>query len=137
MAIDLKSAMEQGKIKFLKSDLEARDIHNDNNEFQEMDYSEKAHILKPFVETSEFEREITNLVTNQSPSTGRLHITNTQGNRKDRYSAVSYLYHIALQFERDILKPRTNGEGALNLAKAMMQASNKRNGFGGMRWGRR
>lgn len=89
MAIDLKSAMEQGKIKFLKSDLEARDIHNDNSEFLEMDPAERAHVLKPFVETSEFEREITNLVTSQSASTQRLIITNTKGNRKDRYRVAA------------------------------------------------
>lgn len=138
IALNFKSALDQGKVKLLKSDLEARDIYRDQSDFQELGIQEQAHILKPFIETSEFEREITNLISTQTATTKVMTITETPGNRKDRYSMCSYAYFVALQFERDILRPRKNGDSTLNLAKSMMSAmNNKANSFGGLRMGRR
>ena len=106
IAQDFQRVLSEQKIDFLISFAQAKDevlAHN-------MDYLStpdgyvQAMYEAPFLQTQKLISETTSLVVERKAQSGAIVVSETAGNRKDRYTSVSYGSYFATLLEKDLMQ---------------------------------
>jgi len=88
MANYTKTQFEKGKIKLLCSEIEGRDYLIDNEKSLKLDRDESNRMIASYFQTTRLIYEMTNL--EMEIKGGYIKLTEPSGQRKDRYSSLSY-----------------------------------------------
>jgi hypothetical protein len=65
---------------------------------------------RPYIETQALISEMISLEYTKSPTTGDIRVFETGGNKKDRYSSLSYGVYLASLLERDLVSNTSDYE---------------------------
>lgn len=91
-----KTQFEKKKIKLMCSEIEGRDYLMDNKDSLKLDSDENARIIANYFQTTRLIHEMINL--EMEIKSGFIKLSEPAGQRKDRYSSLSYcLYYIKLK----------------------------------------
>lgn len=93
-----KASLENHSTQFLVNELQGEDFLIDHMDYDKIkDENRKADLLMPYIQASLMQNEIIELEVSISPR-GYIKLSERSGNRKDRYSSVSYgIYYIKQQ----------------------------------------
>lgn len=98
IAVGFRDALRRGKIKLPVVESEAKDFLKTVKGFDKLPESVKNDLRMPYVHTTVLINETVNLEAERKDN-GDFKITEKAGNRKDRYTSLSYLNHLANELE--------------------------------------
>lgn len=101
-AILLREGFRSGSIRLLMTEYDGEDALNTLNGFAKLNTREKAAMLAPFINTTLLIGELINLQHEESQ--GKVRLFERAGERKDRYSSLSYNYWVSKQLENESRK---------------------------------
>lgn len=104
-ALGLREGLKSGRIRLLISEFDAEELLGEIKGYNNLNPSEKLKIQMPYVQTTLAIDEIIKLEHDES--SGLVKISEVAGNRKDRYSSLSYNYWVACQLESMARKRHT------------------------------
>lgn len=104
VAMGLKSALNENKIKLLINDIEGKDFLMDKMNYSKKSPEEQLYLLKPFIQTSILINEMVNL--EYEIKDGYVRVYETGRNRKDRFSSLAYANYLARILEEEMVKKR-------------------------------
>ncbi|MGP1411695.1 MAG: hypothetical protein ACTTKD_07660 [Peptoanaerobacter stomatis] len=96
-AIFLKDDIRTGKLNLLYDEYKGRETLCDIPKFFELKIEEQVRLIDPYIQTSLLVREMVEL--SYSNEKGLIKVFEKSGNRKDRYTALSYANYYANQLE--------------------------------------
>lgn len=106
MAISLKSAVQNKKLRLLMNDIEAKEKFVEKGLLKKST-DEQVETLKPFVQTTALVNELVNL--EYEIRSGKIKIKEVGNATKDRYSSVAYSNYFANILEQDLRKDDNKG----------------------------
>lgn len=112
IAMELRSALEKGRIKLLINEIEGKEYLIEKHGFMSKDPSEQAELLKPYIQTTALVNELVNL--EYEMRNGYVKVKEVGRNRKDRYSSLAYGNYYAKLIEQDLLKDKNNNNQAID-----------------------
>lgn len=101
-ALMLREGFRSGRIRLLTTEYEAEEALAEIKGYSNLDVSERAALMLPYINTTLLINELIKL--NHEESSGLVRLSERRGMRKDRYSSLSYNYYVSLQIEKDIRK---------------------------------
>lgn len=102
-AYSLRDCIERGKMRLLISEEEFEERMEKDKTYQELSLEDQLDLKMPYIQTSLLINELVNL---EYMTIGtEIKVKETSGNRKDRYSSLSYANQIANELERKLQKP--------------------------------
>lgn len=105
IALQLRTGIQNGKINFLISELDADEVlTNIYKGYDKLTQEEKIKLQEPYAQTTMAEYELVKL--GYSVVNGNIKVQEKSGMRKDRYSSIAYNYYVANQLELE-LRPQT------------------------------
>ena len=107
IAVTLKASLNNHTLKFLVNEFEGEDWLNENKNFQILEASEKVRLMYPYVQTTLTQMEIIKLQTEITRK--GIKLVEFGSNRKDRYSALSYMNLFIREKENELKKPKNRG----------------------------
>ena len=113
IAMKFKTTLQDNKIDFLIPFSKAQEeelpkIDEYNN--AALTVEEQLFYEKPYIETQELINETNNLICERKDQTGTIVVSEKGGNRKDRYTSVSYGNYFASLLEQDLLSSNASYE---------------------------
>src|SRR5690606_16215842 len=99
IAMELKSALEKGKLELLVNEIEGKEYLIEKHNFMSKSPEEQAELLKPYVQTTALVNEMVNL--EYEMKNGYVKVKEVGRNRKDRYSSLAYGNYYAKLIEQD------------------------------------
>jgi len=103
VALALRSGLQQGRIRLLMSEYDCESqLRQDFKNYDKMSPAERTALRLPYINTGLTATELVNLEYESTNNT--IKVREKPGCRKDRYSSLSYNYHIAQQIERSLEK---------------------------------
>ena len=107
IAVTLKASLNNHTLKFLVNEFEGEDWLNENKNFQMLEASEKVRLMYPYVQTTLTQMEIIKLQTEITRK--GIKLVEFGSNRKDRYSALTYMNLFIREKENELKKPKNRG----------------------------
>ncbi len=101
----LREAFRSGRIRLLCTEYDAENYLGEIKGYKSLSPSEKIKIQMPYINTTLLVDELTKLQYEESG--GKVKVYEKSGMRKDRYSALSYYYYVALQIENKVNKKQS------------------------------
>jgi hypothetical protein len=101
-AILLREGFRSGKIKLLVTEYDAERLLSDIKGYASLSQTEQLSLQMPYINTTLLINELVKLQHDES--SGRVKIVEKRGMRKDRYSSLSYNYHVAIQLESKLMR---------------------------------
>ncbi len=101
----LREAFRSGRIRLLCTEYDAENYLGAIKGYKSLSPSEKIKIQMPYINTTLLVDELTKLQYEESG--GKVKVYEKSGMRKDRYSALSYYYYVALQIENKMNKKQS------------------------------
>lgn len=101
-AIMLRDGFKTGRIRLLETEYDGESDLSELKGFKSLSVEDKVRLEMPYVNTTLLVNELINL--KHEETTGYIKILRTGGNRKDRYSSISYNYWVACQLEDELKK---------------------------------
>lgn len=112
-ALMLREGFRSGRIRLLINEYDAELKMNECIKgFSKLNPAEKFNLELPYINTTLLIGELINL--NAEQRDGLIKVSEKSGERKDRYSSLSYNYYVALQLERKINKENPLSSGAFD-----------------------
>ena len=105
-AASLRDCIKRGKTKILCSENEADEELRKKKYYNKLNSSERIELLYPYIQTTLLINEMVNLEYEQKGT--NIKIKELSGNRKDRYSSLSYGNYFANTLERKNNKQKMN-----------------------------
>jgi Helicase len=105
IAVSFKDALRRNKIKLLISENESEEFLQKIKGFDKFSEELKLKLRMPYIQTSFLINEMMNL-EGEITDSGLVKLKEIGSNRKDRYSSLSYLNHIASDIERKAKKKK-------------------------------
>lgn len=102
-AVLLREGFRSGKIRLLATEYDTELTLSETKEFPKLSDYEKAQILLPCVHTTLLIDEMVKL-EHEDKGNGQVRVYERSGNRKDRYSSLSYNYYVAMQLESRLIR---------------------------------
>lgn len=112
IAMELKSALEKGKLELLVNEIEGKEYLIEKHNFMSKSPEEQAELLKPYVQTTALVNEMVNL--EYEMRNGYVKVKEVGRNRKDRYSSLAYGNYYAKLIEQDLLRDKNNNNQAVD-----------------------
>lgn len=100
----LREGFRSGKIRLLATEYDTEMRLNEFKEFQRLTEYERAQIVLPCVHTTLLIDELVKLQHEDSKGNNQVKVYERSGNRKDRYSSLSYNYYVAAQLESKLIR---------------------------------
>lgn len=97
--VSLRNCLRTGKLRLLANEEDGEYLMQSTSWYQGLEVSDRVALMAPYAQTSELIREVVNLEI-----TGSGDVIRKSGQRKDRYSAISYGNYIANELERKVVK---------------------------------
>ncbi|MEG1562313.1 MAG: terminase family protein [Bacteroides sp.] len=113
-AILLREGFRSGKIRLMNSEYEVEPMLCQIKGFASLSPYEKLKIQSPYINTTELINELIKLQHDES--SGLVKMFERYGERKDRYSSLSYNIYVSSIIERDLAKPRQSFKASSNFA---------------------
>ena len=113
-AIQLRETFKQGRIRLLVSEFSAEDELNEIKGYPALSVEDKVRFLAPYVHTGLLVHELIGLIYEEK--NGLVTIKEKSGDRKDRYSSLSYNIWVSRQLEAELKKPKKSFDPAKILA---------------------
>jgi hypothetical protein len=104
-AIQLREVFKQGKIRLLVSEFSADEELNELKGYSAMALEDKLKFLAPYVHTGLLVNELISLAYEDKDGIVKVK-EKKSGERKDRYSSLSYNIWVSRQIEADMRKPK-------------------------------
>lgn len=129
----LREAFRSGRIRLLCTEYDAESNLEEIKGYKSLSPSEKVKIQMPYINTTLLVDELTKLQYEENG--GKVKVYEKSGMRKDRYSALSYYYYVALQIENRLNKRKSGSsensdifiiKPPKNTGKAVNRYGNKR-----------
>jgi hypothetical protein len=106
-AVSLRDCLNRGKMRLLADEDNAREeFYSKYKDFYKLSSELQNELMMPFIQTTLLINEMVNLEADIN--NGILRLKEKSGNRKDRYSSVSYGNYFANVLERNLKKPNNN-----------------------------
>ena len=102
IAVGLRNALQKGKIKLLKNEIEGKEFLINKMNFEKKSVEDQAILLRPFIQTTALVNELVNL--EYDTKNGFVKIKETGSNRKDRFSSIAYTNYFADLKEKELKK---------------------------------
>ena len=108
-AVLLREGFKSGKIRLLVSEFEAEELLSEIKGFKSLSPAEKMQLQMPYVHTTLLIDELVKL--RHDESNGKVKIYERSGERKDRYSSLSYNHYVSTILESRINRKRHTDDG--------------------------
>lgn len=108
-AVLLREGFKSGKIRLLVSEFEAEELLSEIKGFKSLSPAEKMQLQMPYVHTTLLIDELVKLRHDESG--GKVKIYERSGERKDRYSSLSYNHYVSTILESRINRKRHTDNG--------------------------
>ena len=105
-ALMLREAFKQGKIRLLISEYSADEELSELKGYKNLSAEDKSKFLAPYTHTGLLVNEMINL--DYEERDGLVRVREKSGERKDRYSSLSYNIWVARQVEAELKKPKNS-----------------------------
>ena len=99
--VSLRNCLRTGKLRLLANEEDGEYLMQSTSWYQGLEVSDRVALMLPYAQTSELIREVVNLDITPSGD-----IIEKSGQRKDRYSAISYGNYIANELERKTVRDK-------------------------------
>lgn len=119
----LREGFRSGRIRLLCTEYEAEEYLAGIRGYTSLSPAEKVRIQLAYINTTLLVDELTKL--QHEEYNGKIRVHEKSGNRKDRYSSLSYNYYVALQIENRINKRRSSSLD--NISESFVIKPPKRN----------
>lgn len=103
----LREAFRSGRIRLLKTEYDADELLASIRGYNSLDPAERVKFELPYINTTLLVDELTKLLYEENG--GRVRVYERSGMRKDRYSALSYNYYVAVQLENQRARRQSFG----------------------------
>lgn len=120
----LREAFRSGRIRLLSTEYDAENYLGEIRGYQGLSASEKLRIQMPYINTTLLVDELTKLQYEENG--GKVKVYEKSGMRKDRYSALSYYYYVALQIENKIGKKQSSNANGSDVFIIRPPAANRK-----------
>lgn len=98
----LREAFKSGRIRLLVTEYDAEEYLGDIKMYRSLSPEERTQLQLPYIYTTLLIDELTKLQYEEAG--GKVKVYEKAGNRKDRYSSLSYNYYVAMQIEKKMSK---------------------------------
>lgn len=103
-AISFRDNLRKGKIKLLINENESKELLNGLKGFENLGAEEQSMFIHPYIQISSLISEMVNLEAEINAQTSQVKLKEQSGQRKDRWSSVSYGNYLANILEKDLQK---------------------------------
>lgn len=101
-AISFRDNLRKGKIKLLLNENEAKEVFGKMSGFNSLSLDDQLRYLSPYLQTTSLISEMINLESEINTETGQVKLKEQSGQRKDRWSSVSYGNYFANILEKNL-----------------------------------